>query len=39
MFNMAFELKPLGYDRHYNRYWFFRGYPGVFVEKGIMKFM
>ncbi|CAF1041882.1 unnamed protein product [Adineta ricciae] len=30
----GFRIKPLGYDRHYNRYWFFRGYPGVFVEKG-----
>ena len=28
------RIKPLGYDRHYNRYWFFRGHPGLFVEKG-----
>ncbi|UJR22135.1 hypothetical protein I4U23_025199 [Adineta vaga] len=30
----GFRIKPLGYDRNYNRYWFFRGFPGVFVEKG-----
>jgi hypothetical protein len=24
----------LGFDRNYNRYWFFRGYPGIFVEQG-----
>ncbi|CAF1086337.1 unnamed protein product [Adineta steineri] len=30
----GFRIKPLGYDRNYNRYWFFRGYPGIFVEKG-----
>ena len=27
-------MKPLGFDRNYNRYWFFRGHPGLFVEKG-----
>ncbi len=31
----GFRIKPLGYDRNYNRYWFFRGYPGVFVEQGM----
>ena len=30
----GFRIKPLGYDRHYNRYWFFRGHAGLFVEKG-----
>ncbi|CAF4380281.1 unnamed protein product, partial [Rotaria sp. Silwood2] len=29
----GFRIKPLGFDRNYNRYWFFRGYPGLFVEK------
>ncbi|CAF3551700.1 unnamed protein product [Rotaria sordida] len=24
----GFRIKPLGFDRNYNRYWFFRGYPG-----------
>ena len=33
-YQCGFRIKPLGYDRHYNRYWFFRGYPGLFVEKG-----
>lgn len=30
----GFRIKPLGFDRDYNRYWFFRGHPGLFVEKG-----
>ncbi|CAF3675363.1 unnamed protein product [Rotaria sp. Silwood1] len=30
----GFRIKPLGFDRNYNRYWYFRGYPGLFVEKG-----
>lgn len=36
LFNLqhGLRIKPLGYDRHYNRYWFFRGHPGIFVEKG-----
>jgi hypothetical protein len=29
------RIKPLGFDRHYNRYWFFRGQAGIFVEKGL----
>ncbi|CAF4407820.1 unnamed protein product, partial [Rotaria sp. Silwood2] len=33
----GFRIKPLGFDRNYNRYWFFRGYPGLFVEKGMVK--
>ncbi len=32
----GFRIKPLGFDRNYNRYWFFRGYPGLFVEKGML---
>lgn len=36
MFNLqfGFRIKPLGFDRYYNRYWFFRGHAGLFVEKG-----
>lgn len=36
LFNLqqGLRIKPLGYDRNYNRYWFFRGHPGIFVEKG-----
>lgn len=30
----GFRIKPLGYDRFYSRYWFFKGYAGIFVEKG-----
>ncbi|CAF0913453.1 unnamed protein product [Adineta steineri] len=30
----GFRIKPLGFDRNYNRYWFFKGYAGLFVEKG-----
>jgi hypothetical protein len=30
----GFRIKPLGFDRNYNRYWFFKGHPGLFVEKG-----
>jgi len=30
----GFRIKPLGFDRYYNRYWFFKGYAGLFVEKG-----
>jgi hypothetical protein len=33
-FQYGFRIKPLGYDRNFNRYWFFRGHPGLFVEKG-----
>ncbi|CAM4745944.1 unnamed protein product [Rotaria magnacalcarata] len=32
----GFRIKPLGYDRNYNRYWYFRGFPGLFIEKGWM---
>lgn len=32
----GFRIKPLGYDRNYNRYWYFRGFPGLFVEKGTL---
>ena len=30
----GFRIKPLGFDRYYNRYWFFRGHAGLFIEKG-----
>ncbi|CAF1048852.1 unnamed protein product [Rotaria sp. Silwood1] len=30
----GFRIKPLGFDRNYNRYWFFKGHAGLFVEKG-----
>ena len=30
----GFRIKPLGFDRYYNRYWFFKGHAGLFVEKG-----
>ncbi|CAF0904755.1 unnamed protein product [Adineta ricciae] len=30
----GFRIKPLGFDRNYSRYWFFKGHPGLFVEKG-----
>ena len=33
-FQYGFRVKPLGFDRFYNRYWLFRGQAGVFVEKG-----
>lgn len=33
-FQNGFRIKPLGFDRYYNRYWFFKGYAGLLVEKG-----
>ncbi|UJR27136.1 hypothetical protein I4U23_008435 [Adineta vaga] len=30
----GFRIKPLGFDRNYSRYWFFKGHAGIFVEKG-----
>lgn len=33
-FQNGFRMKPLGFDRYYNRYWFFKGYAGLLVEKG-----
>lgn len=33
-FQNGFRLEPLGYDREHRRYWFFRGFAGIFVESG-----
>ncbi|CAF0777461.1 unnamed protein product [Didymodactylos carnosus] len=32
--HLGLRIKPLGYDRNCNRYWYFKGYAGIFVESG-----
>ncbi|CAF0728357.1 unnamed protein product [Didymodactylos carnosus] len=32
--HQGLRIKPLGYDRNCNRYWYFKGYAGIFVESG-----